>query len=98
MHSVSILPPTYPLIVPIKVPTTTDTIIAENPTNNETLPPYKALVNKSLPKSSVPNKCDELIPCNLLVTSTTSGSYGDRNAKIAPKKIIPNINIQSIYR
>ena len=40
----SVTPPIYPLIVPNNVPTIIDTSMEKNPTVNETLPPYKALV------------------------------------------------------
>ena len=42
--------------MPQLTPITKATPVATNPTNKETLAPYKILLNKSLPRVSVPNK------------------------------------------
>ena len=50
----STFPPAYPAIIPQETPITKATPVATKPTNNESLAPYKILLNKSLPKTSVP--------------------------------------------
>ena len=44
IKNISVLPPIYPLTVPITVPIIVDKSMDKTPTDNEILPPYKALV------------------------------------------------------
>ena len=50
----STFPPAYPAIIPHETPITKATPVATKPTSKEILAPYKILLNKSLPKTSVP--------------------------------------------
>ena len=43
--------------MPQLTPITNATPVATKPTNKEILAPYKSLLSKSLPNTSVPNKC-----------------------------------------
>ena len=43
--------------MPQLTPITNATPVATKPTNKEILAPYKSLLSKSLPSTSVPNKC-----------------------------------------
>ena len=88
----SVTPPIYPLIVPNNVPTIIDTSMEKNPTVNETLPPYKALVNNLFQHVPFQKNAPYPLSANLLLKSIASGSYDERGAKseaiiITPSKI-----------
>ncbi len=55
----STLPPKYPATIPQETPITRATPVATKPTKSEIRAQYKILLNKSLPKISVPNRCSE---------------------------------------
>ena len=57
INTASTLPREMPEIAPIRVPTTTATAIAANPTASEMRPPYSMRASRSWPRSSVPNGC-----------------------------------------
>ena len=53
----STFPPIYPATIPHVTPITKATPVATNPTRSEILAPYRILLKRSLPRTSVPKRC-----------------------------------------